>query len=196
MDAVLTQESPGSALPRRRAGAWWQIAWPIALAVLVAAATAYGLTDGRDVAPVVAASGLVYLAAAATQRRWAAWAAFGIAFALITLDKFADLDAMPWLLVLAGVLVIVGPASLRTHPRWALPLQTAAMLVLGATAVLALQLDPTVGGLLVAAALLGHAGWDIHHHRTGRVVDHALARFCAVLDVLVAILVGVVALTA
>jgi hypothetical protein len=196
MDAVLTPESPGRALSRRRAGAWWQIAWPIALAVLVAAATAYGLSDGRDVAPVVASSGLVYLAAAATQRRWAAWVAFGIAFALIALDKFTGLDAMPWLLALAGVLVLVGPASLRTHPWWALPLQTAAMLVLGATAVLALQSDPTVGGLLVAAALVGHAGWDLHHHRTGRVVDHALARFCAVLDVLVAILVGVVTLTA
>ncbi|MEV5069583.1 hypothetical protein MRBLMI12_001159 [Microbacterium sp. LMI12-1-1.1] len=183
-------------MPRRRAGAWWQIAWPIALAVLVAAATAYGLTDGRDVAPVVAASGLVYLAAAATQRRWAAWVAFGIAFALISLDKFADLDAMPWLLLLAGVLVVAGPASRPAHPWWALPLQTAAMLVLGATAVLALQLDPTVGGLLVSAALLGHAAWDVHHHRTGRVVDQALARFCAVLDVLVAILVGVVTLTA
>jgi hypothetical protein len=196
MDAVLTQESPDRPQPRRRAGAWWRIAWPIALAVLVAAATAYGLTDGRDVAPVVAASGLVYLAAAATQRRWAAWAAFGIAFVLITLDKFADLDAMPWLLVLAGVLVLVGPASRRAHPWWALPLQTAAMLVLGATALLALQLEPTVGGLLVAAALLGHAAWDVHHHRTGRVVDRALARFCAVLDVLLALLVGVVTLTA
>ncbi|MDQ7879058.1 hypothetical protein Q9R08_13795 [Microbacterium sp. QXD-8] len=196
MDAVLTHESPQHPLPHGRAGTWWQIAWPIALAVLVAAATAYGLTDGRAVAPVVAASGLVYLAAAATQRRWAAWVAFGIAFALITLDKFADLDAMPWLLALAGVLLVVGPASRRTHPWWALPLQTAAMLVLGATAVLALQLDPTVGGLLVAAALLGHAAWDIQHHRTGRVVDHALARFCAVLDVLVAVLVGAVTLTA
>jgi hypothetical protein len=196
MDAVLTQESPDRPRPPRRAGAWWQVAWPIALAVLVAAATAYGLTDGRDVAPVVAASGLVYLAAAATQRRWAAWVAFGIAFALISLDKFADLDAMPWLLVLAGVLVVVGPASRRAHPWWALPLQTAAMLVLGATAVVALRLEPTVGGLLVAAALLGHAAWDVHHHRTGRVVDHALARFCAVLDVAVAVLVGVVTLTA
>lgn len=196
MDADVTQESPDRALPRRAAGAWWQIAWPIALAVLVAAATTYGLTDGRDVAPVVAASGLVYLAAAATQRRWAAWVAFGIAFALIAVDKFAGLDAMPWLLMLAGVLVVVGPGSLRTHPWWALPLQSAAMVVLGGAAVLALQLDPTVGGLLVAAALLGHAAWDIHHHRTGRVVDHALARFCAVLDVLVAILVGAVTLAA
>ncbi|MFK4836268.1 hypothetical protein ACI3KY_11125 [Microbacterium sp. ZW T2_14] len=196
MDAVLRQESPDRPLPRRRGGDWWPIVWPTALAVLVAAATAYGLADGRDVAPVVAASGLVYLAAAATDQRWAAWVAFGVAFALVTLDKFAGLDAMPWLLALAGALVVAGPASRRTHPRWALPLQTAAMLVLGATAVLALELDPTVGGLLIAAALLGHAAWDVHHHRTGRVVDRTLARFCAVLDVLVAILVGTITLAA
>jgi len=196
MDAVLRQESPDRPLRRRRAGDWWPIVWPTALAVLVASATAYRLADGREVAPVVAASGLVYLGAAATHRRWVAWVAFGVAFALITLDKFAGLDALPWLLALAGVLVIVGPTASRTHPWWALPLQTAAMLVLGAMAVLALRLDPTVGGLLVAAALLGHAAWDAHHYRTRRVVDRALARFCAVLDVLVAILVGAITLTA
>ena len=196
MDAVLRQESPDRPLPRRRAGDWWPMVWSTALAVLVAVATAYGLADGRDVAPVGAASGLVYLAAAATDQRWAAWVAFGVAFALVTLDKFAGVDAMPWLLALAGALVVAGPPSRRTHPWWALPLQTAAMLVLGATAVLALQLDPTVGGLLIAAALLGHAAWDVHHHRTGRVVDRTLARFCGVLDVLVAILVGTITLAA
>jgi hypothetical protein len=48
--------------------------------VVSAAATAVGLADGRQVAPVVIASGLVYLAAAATGRPAAAWVAFGIAF--------------------------------------------------------------------------------------------------------------------
>ena len=52
---------------------------------------------------------------------------------------------------------------------------------------------------LLVAGLVGrriHAAWDVHHHRTGRVVERSLAEFCAVLDVLVAALVAVVALTA
>ncbi|GAB2702709.1 putative membrane protein [Microbacterium marinum] len=66
------------------------------------------------------------------------------------------------------------------------------MLVMGAAALLVLQLAPTVGGLLVALALLGHAAWDFYHHRARRVVSRHLAEFCGVLDVLVAILVVVV----
>ncbi|HEY5879569.1 MAG TPA: hypothetical protein VIU11_11715 [Nakamurella sp.] len=89
----------------------------------------------------------------------------------------------------------MGIATDRTRPWWSLPLQTAAMLVLGAIALLVIHLDTTIGGLLVAGALLGHAAWDIHHHGTGRVVDHSLAQFCAVLDILVAALVAVIALT-
>lgn len=69
------------------------------------------------------------------------------------------------------------------------------MLVLGSTAVLAVRLNMTVGGLLLAAALLAHAAWDIHHHRTGRIVDHSFAQFCAVLDILVAAFVAAIALT-
>ena len=195
MDASMTQERRDESARRERGGRLWHRTWPAALAVLVAAGTAYGLTDGRDVASIVAASGLVYLAAAATGRRWAAWFAFGVTFALITLEKFTGIDATAWMLGLAAVLLAVGLAGRRTSPWWSLPLQAGAMLVLGATAVLAIQLDETIGGLLVAAALLGHAAWDIHHHRSGRVVSHSLAEFCAVLDILVATLVAVIALT-
>lgn len=194
MDVTVTR-SQHDRSPRHRArGSLWHRAWPAALGVLVAAGTAYGLADGRDVAAIVAASGLVYLAAAATARPWTAWAAFGVTFALITLDKFTGVDATPWMLGMAAVLLLVGLAGRRVRPWWSLPLQTAAMLVLGTIALLAIRLDATAGGLLVAAALLAHAAWDIHHHRTGRVVDHTLAEFCAVLDILVALLVAVVAL--
>ena len=181
---------------RARWRAAWPAVWPAALGVLVAAGTAYGLDDPRQVAPVVAASGLVYLAAAAVGRRWVSWAAFGVTFALITLDKLTGIDATLWMLVLAGALVIVGLIGRRVRPWWALGLQAAAMVVLGAIALIAVTLDPTVGGLLVAAALLGHAAWDIHHHRTNRVVSRSLAEFCAVLDTLVAIVVAAVALAA
>lgn len=196
MGVTTTRERRDSSAGRERGGALWPRAWPAALGVFVAAGTAYGLSDGRDVAPVLAASGLMYLAASAIGRRWAAWAAFGVTFPLITLDKFTGFDATPWMLALATALLVAGLAGRRTRPWWSLPLQTAAMLVLGAIALIAIRLDATAGGLLVGAALLGHAAWDVYHHRTGRVVDRSLAEFCAVLDVLVAALVAVVALTA
>lgn len=194
MDAV-RQEEPHHSPAAAERGRLWRMTWPAALGVLVAAGTAYELTDGRDVAAVVAASGLVYLAAAATRRRWVAWAAFGVTFALITIDKFTGFGAVPWVLALAVAVLAVGLVGRRTSPWWSLPLQTGAMLVLGATALLAISSDAALGGLLVAAALLGHAAWDIHHHRSGRVVDHSFAEFCAVLDILVAILVAVVAIS-
>ncbi len=194
MDATKTQEDASSVAQAQRDG-WWQKTWPAALGVLVATATAYGLTDGRAVAPVVAASGLVYLAAAATGRPRAAWVAFAVTIPLIALRKLTGLDVTPWMLALAAVMLVVGLTGRRTGPRWALPLQTAAMLVLSAAALIALQLNATIGGLLVAVALLAHAAWDIHHHRTGRVVVRSLAEFCAVLDILVAIVVAVIALS-
>lgn len=172
----------------------WQRLWPVGLGVFVAAATAYRLDDPRDAAPLVAASGLVYLAAGASGRRSVAWIAFAVTFALIGVGKFTGIDVLPWLLGLAAALLLYGLAERRLKPRWAFPLQATAMLVLGTTALLAFHLSPTAGGLLVAFALLAHAGWDIHHHRTDRVVDRSLATFCAVLDILVGVLVGVFAL--
>ena len=200
MDATMTQDraEASTPLPHRRGfrRSVWPVVWPAALGVLVAAGTAYGLTDGREVASIVAASGLVYVAAAAVGRRWAAWAAFGVTFVLLGLDKLTGLDATLAMVVLAGVLVIAGLAARRTRPWWALPLQTAAMLVLGAIALGAVWLEPTAGGLIIAGALLAHAAWDVYHHRADRVVDRPFAVFCAVLDVLVAVVIGVVALTA
>ncbi|QZY52140.1 hypothetical protein [Leucobacter tenebrionis] len=176
-------------------GAAWRWIWPAALGMLVAAGTVYGLTDARDAAPVIAASGLVYLAAGASGHRAAAWIAFAATFLLITLDKFAGLDALPWLFALAAVLLAAGIAWRRVRPWWSFPLQAVAMLILGAITFVALQLSPMAGCLFVAAALLGHAIWDIHHHRVDRVVDRALARFCAVLDILVAVFVAILALS-
>ncbi|MFD4959422.1 hypothetical protein [Microbacterium sp. NPDC058389] len=195
MDAANTaaaHDSPAAAAPGR---GLWRTAWPVVLGVLVAAATVYQMGDGRDVAPVVAASGLVYLAAAATRRPWMAWFAFGLTLPLITIDKFTGFAATPWILALALGLFIVGLATKSTKPRYGMPLQAVVMLVLGATAVAAILLTPTAGALLVSVALIAHAGWDLYHLRARRVVDRSLALFCAALDILVAVAVAFVALT-
>jgi len=36
----------------------------------------------------------------------------------------------------------------------------------------------------VAIGLLGHAGWDVYHHRVNRVVARSPAEFCFVIDTL------------
>lgn len=156
--------------------------WPTALGVLVAAGTVFGLNDGRDVASVVAASGFVYLAAAALGKPGAAWPAFGLTFVLVGLGiGVSGFDPVPWMLARAAVLFMIGLATRRWRPVWSLPTQAAAMLVLGATAVIALRVNETAGGVLVSLGLFAHAAWDVYHHRTGRVVARSLAEFCGVL---------------
>jgi hypothetical protein len=54
-----------------------------------------------------------------------------------------------------------------------LPLQSIGMLGFGAIELLALSANPTLGGYLVAAALIGHAAWDAVHFRLNRVVPRS-----------------------
>jgi hypothetical protein len=44
----------------------------------------------------------------------------------------------------------------------------------------------------VAAGLFGHAAWDVHHHRTNRVVVRSLAEFCLALDTALAAAIVIV----
>ena len=161
--------------------------WPTLAGIAVAALTAYGLSSGTDLAPILAASGLVYLGAAALRRPATAWAVFFGTFVVITVTKFvAGVDAT-WILLAAAVLVL-GYGLLRgaTRPARGLPLQTIAMVAFGGAAAVALLVDETVGSYLVAAGLLGHAAWDAYHHRVNRVVVRSMAEFCLVLDAVVA----------
>ncbi|GAA4707400.1 hypothetical protein GCM10023215_55390 [Pseudonocardia yuanmonensis] len=169
---------------------WFHRTWPAAAGLAVGVASGLGIVDGAEVAPVVAASGFVYLTAAALGSRVAAWPAFGVSVVLIGVGKAVPgIDPSVWMLALAAVLAVVGLARGRLRPPWGLPLQAAAMLVLGAAALVAAQASPGWSGALVAGALLVHAGWDVHHHRTGRVVVPSMAVFCAVLDTALAALV-------
>lgn len=182
-------------IEQRRALPRWTRRWPAALGVVVAVGTGVGIGGAAQVAPVVAASGFVYLAAAALGRPGAAWPAFGVSFVLIAAGRFTDGADPTWLMLgLAAVLAAYGLVRGRGRPPWGLPLQAAAMAVLGAVALAAAEVSPTGAGLLVAGALLAHAAWDVRHHRGGRVVARSMAEFCAVLDVVLALLVLAAAL--
>jgi hypothetical protein len=66
------------------------------------------------------------------------------------------------------------------------------MIIVGAVAAIGLISNTVVGAYLVAAGLLAHAVWDVHHHRVNKVVTRSLAEFCFVLDTLLALAIVIV----
>jgi len=173
---------------------WWPTLVGAGFAAFVALDMFRGSERGYELAPVVAASGLVYLGAAALQKPSTAWPVFFISVVVITAAKFGltDFDATWVLLALAGLFVAYGLLRGATRPTGGLPLQTIAMIVYGAAAAIALLVDEVVGAYLVAAGLFAHAAWDAYHHRTNRVVVRSMAEFCFVLDVLLAVAIVIV----
>jgi len=176
--------------------------WPalagIAFAAFVALDLVRGEERGHELASIVAASGLVYLGAAALQNPSTAWLVFLGSVVVITAARLGltGLDATWLLLGIAGLLLGYGLLRGATRPAGGLPLQAVAMLALGAIAGVALVVDQVVGAYLVAAGLLAHAGWDAYHHRADAVVSRSMAEFCFVLDVLLALAIVVATLDA
>lgn len=147
---------------------WWPTLAGIAFAAFVALDLFRGGEDGNDLASIVAASGLVYLAAAALRKPAAAWLMFFASVVVITAAKvgLTDFDATWVLLAVAALFAGYGLLRGATHPLGGLPLQTIAMIILGAVAATALLVNEIVGACLVAAGLLAHAAWDVYHHWT------------------------------
>ena len=87
-------------------------------------------------------------------------------------------------LVAALVFLALGAARGLLRKPGGVTLQTAVMLDFGSTALVALYVDPNLGGTLVAIALIGHAAWDAYHLLRNRVVSRSYAEFCAVVDLL------------
>jgi hypothetical protein len=165
------------------------------LAIALAAFVAADLASGVELAPILAASGLVYLGAAALRKPAAAWPLFVGTFVVITADRvgMSGADAT-WILIgLAVPLAAYGLIRGAARPAEGLPLQAIAMAVVGAMAAAALVRGGDAGAYLVAAGLLGHAAWDVHHHRRNRVVVRSMAEFCGVLDTLLAVAIVVAA---
>lgn len=89
-----------------------------------------------------------------------------------------------------------GLPDLRCRPRTVPPArrsgtQTVGLVGFSALALRALFLDPAVGHYVVAAGWIGHAIWDIahhrdlNHHRAAGVVPRWYAESCFVLDLLI-----------
>lgn len=169
---------------------WIVRRWPAVAGAAFAAFAAIGIESGADVAAIITASGFVYLGAAALQRRAAAWPVFAVSFVIVGVGSRIDGINATWvMLALAAILAVYGVLRGALRPPWGLPLQAAAILVLAAAALVALEVSQTAAGLIVAAGLLFHAGWDTYHHRTGRVVALSMSEFCMVLDTVLAVIV-------
>lgn len=193
-----TGSQPTSQVAIWRSLKWWPSLAAVAFAAFVALDLFGGEEQGADLAPIVAASGLVYLAAAAFEKRITAWITFFASVAVITIAKLGliAVDATWLLLGLAALFVVVGLMRGAMRPASGLPVQTLAMLAFGASAAIALVLQPTRGAYLVAAGLFAHAGWDFYHHRANTVVGRSMSEFCFVLDVLLGLVIVYVTLQA
>jgi hypothetical protein len=162
----------------------------------MAGLTALGMSNGSELAPILAASGVVYLGAAALRRPAAAWPVFFATVAVITAIRVMDIGIDPTWALLGLAALFAGYGLLRgaLRPADGLPLQTLAMVAFGLVAAIALTTGDDLGAYLVAAGLLGHAAWDVWHHRANKVVARSLAEFCFVLDTLAAAAIVIVAI--
>jgi hypothetical protein len=164
--------------------------WPTLLGIAIAALVALGQARGSQLAPILAASGLVYLGAAALRQPGAAWPLFFGTFVVLTVVRLgANVDATWVFICAAAILFAYGLWHGATRPFAGLPLQTIAMVVIATGAALAAAVDADLGAYVVAFGLLGHAAWDVYHHRINKVVARSMAEFCAVLDTLLAVVI-------
>ena len=181
-DAPRTHQSPG----RRR---WTDVLmhrWPTALGIAVAALDAFDLQDGLEFAALTVLMALIYLSAAALDRRWSAWLVLlaGLPLAIF-IPSTSEVVPSVVLLVAAPVFLVLGVVRGQWQRPGGLPLQSAGMLAFGSIVLVALfYVYPDLGGKLVGIAILGHAAWDAYHYLRDRVVARTYAEFCAIFDLL------------
>ena len=163
--------------------------WPALAGAALAGFVALPGSAGEESAPILAASGFVYLGAAALRKPSVAWPLFFVTFIVITASRLGLIPIDPtWIILgfaaLAFVYGVLRGAGGRLE---GLPLQTIAMVVVGAGAAYAVIANGVIGAYLVAAGLFAHAAWDVYHHRVNRVVNRSMAEFCCVLDTALAV---------
>ncbi len=166
--------------------------WPTWAGAALAVFMGLGPSEGGDLAPALAASAVIYLGASVLRRPSAVFPLFLGTFVVISAaEVLGGIDAT-WVLLAAAVpLLAYGLRPGGTAAEDRLPHQTIAMVAFGGAAALALIAGGTLGAYLVAGGLLGHAAWDAHHHRLGKVVTRPFAELCLALDVLLATLIVV-----
>jgi hypothetical protein len=133
--------------------------------------------------------GLLHLAA----RWWPALAGLPLSiFLLVDLQPWRPAEPTTAILPGLAIAYLVFGAVRRQYNRpGVLPLQIVGLVIFGGCAIAAALVDPEVGKYIAAAGWIGHAAWDVAHHRdlsTNQavgVVPRGYAEFCIVLDLLI-----------
>ena len=170
--------------------------WPTVLAlVLVLILIPVIVLGGADVelAPGPAVMAGIYMVAYALGRPAAAWAAWSsLVVVLLALGEVTD--ERVGITVVLGLLWIWAIWRGRAGDgRW-FTIQTAGMVVFGAFTVLAVVVDPTVGGVLVGIGWIAHGIWDIYHFVKNKIVTRTYSECCAVVDIPVGVAIVVATL--
>lgn len=135
---------------------------------------------------------LVYVATAVLRRPALTWPVLAGCFALFFgLEAVGTVPAAPVLLGLGAAALVAGAVGHREHDDRRgdlaeLGVQAVGLALFGGLALVATGVAPDAARYVVAAAWLGHAAWDVAHHRAGHPVSRTYAEWCAVLDTLVA----------
>ncbi|HEU5037306.1 MAG TPA: hypothetical protein VFT70_09885 [Nocardioides sp.] len=125
------------------------------------------------------------------KRRWLT--ALGVAATAASLALVSPLPAHvqtwvgAWGVLTAAVIYLTWGSARGelTAPRW-LTIETAGVLAFGALAIAATATSPDAGRYVLAGGWLGHAAWDMVHHRADRVVPRWYAELCMICDLIVA----------
>jgi hypothetical protein len=159
----------------------------VAVVVLVAGA------DRETAATCVGVAVLCYLAAAALDRPWIAWAGVLGGTVVVVVGEVTGVGR--WVVLGAAGAVLVAVALVVGAPRRPVLAQTIAFAAYGGVALTALAINPRAGVVLGGLALAAHAGWDAVHYRRGIVVPRSLAEACVALDVPLGLGIVVLGLT-
>lgn len=118
----------------------------------------------------------------------------------LTIGVASLADIQPWrpaepttalLVGLAVAYLVFGAVRHQFHRPGVLRLQIVGLVVFGGCALVAALLDPGTGKYMAAAGWIGHAAWDVAHHRdlshhpAVGVVPRGYAEFCIVVDLLI-----------
>ncbi len=164
--------------------------WPTALALVQSAALiAIIVLVGADVefAPGPAVMAGIYMGAYALGRPAAAWIAWPSLMAVVLALIVLGIDVQVGMTVVLVLLWIWAIWRGRARDgRW-FTIQTAGMVVFGAFTVLAILVDPTVGGVLVGIGWIAHGIWDIYHFVNNKIVNRPWSEMCCVVDILVGV---------
>ncbi|WP_307871604.1 hypothetical protein [Micromonospora sp. U21] len=131
-------------------------------------------------------------AVVALARRWPT----GLAL-LMGLDMVFDPKVLsPWtMLVLPGGYLVIGLARGTLRGPGVLTTQLLGLVGWVALTLVAVTAGGRTAAWLVAFGWLAHAGWDLAHHRSGRVVPRGYAEWCGVLDAILGVAVILAILT-